>query len=264
MAGCVGDGVTDDSANAQAAIDAAVSGTGILGIDAGTFYVPAGLVIPAPLNLIGANRARSILKAGPADVLNVTTAEAVEFSNFSIAGEPGGSNKLINITPSGQHNGFSTLRDLGLTGGRIAAYMGNAAWWTIDRCYIYKPMNHGVYVESVSEPDAGDSSIANCIISYPGSAGIWQASSGGLRIENSKLIGGVHGYLLKLTPGIITSDLIAVGNSIENMTNGFVGVWDDVHSFSNVIILGNQFSNVRYPTNLPAYGKMVIGPNVIQ
>lgn len=259
--GCIGDGEADDTEKFQKAIDNALEKDGLLEIDAGTFHVPGGLTIPAALTLRGTNRQKSIIKGGDATVINVTGTEGISFSNFTISGA---SSILIDVSPSGPHNQFSTLRDLTFVGGSTAISMGNAAWWTIDRCYVYGAAQNGIYVASVSAPDDGDSSITNCILSYPGAASIFQASSGGLRLINNKIIGGIHGYLLELTPDVITSDLIATGNSIENMTNGFVGVWADVDHFANVMIANNQFSNVTYPINMPTYKNMITSPNVIQ
>ena len=267
--GCIGDGVTDDTTKFQAAIDAAVYGIGTLYIDAGTFLISAPLLVSGSLTLRGMGSPKSTIRV-PQTVpagLDVTTALPVQFENFRMVGDQGVSNwsSLIMVTPSGAFNEFSCMRDISLVYGGIGMHMGNAAFWAIDRCDISQSSQIGVYVENRNAPDNGDSTICNSIISGPiGSTTmscIYQASSGGLRINNNKIIGGAYGYLLSLTSGAVTSDLLVVGNSFELQTyDHLVGA---PGTFSNVVIAANQMWSAKNAISLPNYANTVISGNAI-
>lgn len=266
--GCKGDGVTDDTVDFQLAIN---SCGGVLFIEPGTYFTPGGLTISEPLYLQGFGM-QSAIKIPQTCLtgLNVATAAQVTFKDFAIYGDPNVSNwsSLIYVAPAGAFNQPSRFSNLYLVQGGIGMKMANAAWWVIDGCFIDQPSQIGVYVGNTENADDGDSTICNSLLSCPiGSAlasPIWQVSSGGLRVVNNKIIGGVHGYVLELAPGAVTSDLIVVANSFELQGNDhLLGLPKDAAHFANIIITGNQMWNSKYGINLPAYQNKVIGSNAI-
>jgi hypothetical protein len=252
--GCVGDGTTDDTANFQAALNAAMSSGNRLFIDPGTYLISAPLSISSGLTMLGAwvNLSIIMLATGTMDGIIITALGPVKLENFRVRGVPGATaGYLINVSPSSVDAAYETFRDLSLENGFIALTMGNAILWTLDRCVIDSPSAGGVFVQSVSLPDAGDSSITNCIFRL-GSTGscIWQTSSGGLRIQNNKLLGGQHGYVLALNAGVQTSNLIIAGNSFEQqVVDSITAINASGPNFYNIIIAGNQFAVTPFPLN---------------
>lgn len=252
--GCIGDGTTDDTANFQAALNAAVSSGNRLFIDPGTYLISAPLSISSGLTMLGAGVHESVitLATGTMDGIAITAVDPVQLENFRVRGVPGSTaGSLINVSPPSVDAAYATFRDLSLENGFTALNMGNAILWTVDRCVIDSPSAAGVFVQSVSLPDAGDSSITNCIFRL-GSMGscIWQTSSGGLRIQNNKLLGGQHGYVLSLNAGAQTSNLIIVGNSFEQqVVDSITAINASGPNFYNILITGNQFAVTPFPIN---------------
>jgi hypothetical protein len=252
--GCIGDGTTDDTAGFQAALNAATSSGNRLFIDPGTYLISSPLSISSGLTMLGAGVNLSIimLATGTMDGIVITALSPVQLENFRVRGAPGATaGSLINVSPSSADAAYDAFRDLSLENGFIALNMGNAILWTVDRCVIDSPSAGGVFVQSVSLPDGGDSSITNCIFRL-GATGscIWQTSSGGLRIQNNKLLGGQHGYVLSLNAGAQTSNLVIVGNSFEQqVVDSITAINTSGPNFYNIIITGNQFAVTPFPIN---------------
>jgi hypothetical protein len=252
--GCVGDGTTDDTANFQAALNAAMSAGCRLFIDPGTYLISEPLLVSSALTMLGAGRHQSIimLANGTMDGIIITALDPVQLENFRVRGVPGATNgALIQVAPSGGNAAYEAFRDLSLENGFAALSMVNALLWTVDRCSIDSPSAAGVFVQNVSQPDTGDSSITNCVFRL-GSTGscIWQTSSGGLRIQNNKLLGGQHGYVLSLDAGAQTSNLIIVGNSFEQqVVDSITAINSSGPNFYNIVITGNQFAVTPFPIN---------------
>jgi len=253
--GCTGDATTDDTAHFQAALNAAMSSGCRLFIDPGAYLISAPLSISSGLTMLGAGMHLSVitLATGTMDGIIITALDPVQLENFRVRGAPGATaGSLINVSPSSTDAAYEAFRDLSLENGYIALNMGNAILWTVDRCSIDSPAAGGVFVQSVSQPDMGDSSITNCIFRL-GSTGtcIGQTSSGGLRIQNNKLLGGQHGYVLLLNAGAQTSNLIMVGNSFEQqVVDSITAINNSGPNFYNIVITGNQFAVTPFPINL--------------
>jgi Pectate lyase superfamily protein len=264
--GCVGDGVADDTANAQKAINGC---GGILYIDPGVYFIPGGVKVSDSICLqgFGQQSAFKVPQSCPIG-LDVQTTKSVVFKDFAIIGDANVTNWsiLLNVAPSSGFNQASRCVNLYLACGGIAANMANAAWWVMDSCFINQPCQIGLNVGNWSSPDAGDSTFCNGIISCPigGQAyAINQVSSGGLRIVNSKVLGGIHGLMVQLSPGVTTSDLIVVGNSFElNGNDNVAGLQRDVGHFNNVVVVGNQMWRPGR-ISFPNYGNMVVVDNAI-
>lgn len=204
--------------------------------------------------MLGAGHSKSIIKlaSGTIDGIDVTSLSPVQLENFRVKGVSGATaGSLIKVAPSSVDAAYESFRDLSVENGFIAINMNNAILWSIDRCVIDSPASIGVLVQSLSNPDAGDSSISNTIfrISSTGSA-IWQTSSGGLRVENNKILGGQHGYMLALNAGASTSNLIIVGNSFEEQSmDSIAGIKGSGPGFSNIAISGNTFALTKNNIN---------------
>jgi hypothetical protein len=273
--GCIGNGTTDDTANFQAALNAAMSSGSRLFIDPGTYLISAPLSISSGLTMLGAGVHLSVvmLASGTIDGIVITAVDPVQLENFRVRGVSGATaGSLIKVFPSSVDAAYETFRDLSLENGYIALSMGNAILWTIDRCSIDSPALVGVFVQSVSNPDLGDSSITNCIfqLKSTGLVCIGQTSSGGLRIQNNKLLGGQHGYALLLNAGAQTSNLIIVGNSFEQqVVDSITAINASGPNFYNIVITGNQFaltpSNINFNDPTPGFLNILsISGNVIR
>lgn len=73
--GCKGDNATDDTANFQAALNAAGAvGGGVVYVPTGSYKLLGGVTVPTQVHLIGSGRDNCLLNSGFADVTVVTTA----------------------------------------------------------------------------------------------------------------------------------------------------------------------------------------------
>jgi hypothetical protein len=250
--GAAFDGVTDDTAAWAATVAAAVASNLSVKAPPGTSLISAPIVIPQGMAFEGSGSGcTTIAVAGGNTGIDVQTADQVLIAHLTVnclnAGQIG-----INVTPAAT-NLKSEIADVGFQHCAIAARMGNAANWTLHDCNFSAAGLSGatgIYVANPVTPDSGDSTIYGNLISgngATGSVGISQVSSGGLRIENNKIIHWTYGYLMQLAAGVATSDLIIVGNSIEHsMTAAVTFNKNAGATFGNVVIVGNQIG-----TNTP-------------
>ena len=129
--GCVGDGVTDDTVNFQAAINGAISTGKALYIENGTYLITSRLEINSPLTMIGGNHDNSVILFGGTyqtetpysasywEESNAAISIAVDnciLSNFTLKSTgskavPSTSNGIVCHYPNGQsYNGSERLR----------------------------------------------------------------------------------------------------------------------------------------------------------
>jgi hypothetical protein len=107
--------------------------------------------------------------------------------------------------------------------------------------------------------DSGDSTIYGNLI-QPGAAGsgITWNSSGGLRIENNKILGSGsnQGIQFSLANGVSTSDIFVIGNSIEGLVTGGNAISlaraGTTGGLNNVIISNNELGGGQVCVNVPA------------
>ncbi|WP_426271582.1 hypothetical protein ACN9MB_09150 [Dyella kyungheensis] len=120
-----------------------------------------------------------------------------------------------------------------------------ASLWTISDSKFLNYTASGLYVQNTNHVDSGDSAVVNCLFSTAQASGtrygIWQRSSGGLKITNCKFNGGQAGYVLGFVSSTQSTGDLAISNcSIENMLNYGIYLGRDSGSFGfGAITLSN-------------------------
>jgi hypothetical protein len=240
--GAAGDGVADDTVALQSACNAALATNDSVELASAVYRISSPVI--ANCDISGQSEQRSVIRlANPrANGLVVTTQGAVHWEKFridSIAQQAGGS--AILVAPPVGINRESTFERLML----VHVYSGfsfvSAAWWRMFGCSVEAYSSVGVEVGDDVNPDAGDSSITNCLFNSGGTA-IYQRSSGGLKVTACKIITAAYGYYLDLSPGAITGDLLLTANSIEGVSQAIVLKNEPGSLFYNVTITGNQIN----------------------
>jgi len=125
----------------------------------------------------------------------------------------------------------------------------NSSAWTVHNCSFYFNTESGIYVANANSTDVGDAKISDCTF-FNGNGGtygsvgkgVYQVSSGGLKISNTKFNGGNFGYYLDVEGP--TSVLTIHGSSFENHAAASI---DFVRSagtanFGRISITGNEFA----------------------
>jgi len=142
-------------------------------------------------------------------------------------------------------------------------YMPSAYVWRIVNCTFNGAVNTAIYTENTINQDAGDSYIHNCLFSNLGVAAtaIKQGGSGGLKILQNKIFGGLNGYVMDLVSGALTSILLIEGNSIEYQSGSCIRMRNTAGSagFSQTVINGNQFAGCPTPINLDSSTAFSVG-----
>lgn len=150
----------------------------------------------------------------------------------------------IAIRPPTGENHYANFHNVALVFVPIGIDFVAASLWKVMGCDFLSYTIAGIQVANTNEPDSGDSAIVGCMFStpYPIGSGIWQKSSGGLKIIGNKFLGGARGYTMALEGS--TSVLNIVGNSFENMVQQDVVLAQAVPgtAFVNVCISSNEFS----------------------
>jgi hypothetical protein len=193
--GAVGDGVTDDTAAIQAAINASVGG-GTLLLPVGTYLVSSTLIFTSVITFQGQGVGSVILAASTMSnstdllLLEPTSsssllAEFWTFSNFSIACQ------------SGPSAGYAM---------HISAVNANIAGLLIDRIRFAKTGNTSIYADGINTPSL--MTIQNCFIAN----GISIPTSGDtIRIINNAIGGDNFGLDISFIPGALL--LLFQGNN---------------------------------------------------
>jgi hypothetical protein len=248
--GAVCDGSNDDTVAIQAAINDVQSQRGVLDWPVGFCKISATLNISDAITIRGKGRQSSGIRWTDDALtgISIKTDRGVVIERMQFSAPMTATNgAMIKVEGDTAANVLSIFRDNTFIGGFNQIQTVSAYIWTIDTNYHYGYQNTAVIVQNTFNVDYGDSSIQNSIFSGGGplSTSILQYSSGGLRVTNSKLLGGLNAYRLYLSAGAVTSDLIFVGNSVENQIGTALqfGTAGGNATFANIVITDNQFMN---------------------
>ena len=257
--GAIGDGVADDTAAVQAAVDASTS----VYFPAGTFLL-SQVTVSAPVRIEGEGPSATFIKAGGATavIFNVTTTERVDIKELTfkpfVTATKQTDGAYIKISPASGYAHDAVIENVDFTYAHVGVHFENANIWSMVGCY-HTNYAYGVRIENDDTPDAGDSTIAGCVFDAGGVTGVAidQRSSGGLRITNNKILNGAYGYVGQYESGpSMTSILLITGNSLESQATACIALNSaDSTTFAYVIIDGNQFS-----VSASAYGVLVSDP----
>ncbi len=139
-----GDGVTDDRAALQAAIDKAASGTGEVALPAGRFVIsragnqPYGLKLPHGVRLHGAGRDKTVLQQAPGTPASVrllfVTGEDIVIEDLTLDGD-----KREQAADQQRHGMFAQGTD------HLVVRRVTARDFTGDGFYLYAGANHSTF-----------------------------------------------------------------------------------------------------------------------
>jgi hypothetical protein len=247
--GAWGDGIHDDTAAMQAAINAAsAAGGGVVWIPAGAFLFSSTLTITTSgvcIKGAGLLYTNLVIKNATQTGIAIAATNAVELSDFQ-------------MTCAVTHTGGSGVTVIGAGGTVMAAFCRferlyfqslydaltcNAmAYSSIIDCYFNFCSNIGLTIQNTITADAGDNTVYGSYF-FSCNINLFYESSGGLRISNNKFLGGGYGLLMAMTAAVATGDLLIEGNSFEGMSAGTIVLESNgspAGTFVNVVIVGNQ------------------------
>jgi len=263
-----------DTANIQAAIDAAEAVNGRVFVPGGTYTLTSTLTIDASIEIFGNSTSATIIQTASTtdNIFYINTPDAVIIHNIWIRNTGAGTPTAgagIYVDGGATNNGFSRFKNLTISGMYRGIFFKEAAAWTVSDSYIVNNILEGIRIENTYVVDSGDSTITRCIFDNSDTSGtyaIHQLSSGGLRLINNKILSHEWGYFLDILNGISTSILLIQGNSIENFATSGIHLDEEAGgTFLRIIIDGNQITSA---TGRPIYGEggltnFVISDNVI-
>lgn len=247
--GAKGDGVTNDTAAMQAA-----HATGkLVKYPAGTYLFSPALLEIVSGGIIGEGPTQTILKGtgtGTENLIKFTGAlgsyaNVPLFRDFTLLADvakAGGAG--IQVLPASGEASYLDFRNVHFVYCPIGIDFVAASLWKVIGCNFLAYTIAGIQVANTNVADSGDSVISSCMFNnpYATGSGVWQKSSGGLKIIGNKFLGGSRGYTMNLEGS--TSVLLIAGNSFENMAGSDLAFSQGVAAqvFINVAITGNEFS----------------------
>lgn len=258
--GAVGNGVTNDSAAFQAAVNAAVAAGGAVyvpGVPSG-YRLNSTVVASGQVHIFGDGE-RSNLIAGSTSttLLSLTSPVGCVVEDICFGGGVAGfqtSGVALTIAPAvGAVSNFHLIRNCTFYHQWIAINFERSALWSVDHCNFLDNTNC-IVLRNTGNPDYGDNSIIGCKFSQwgpnmPGGVAVGSCinhiSPGGLRLIGNKLLQHQYGYLLNLDLAGASSDVIVCGNSIENQSVASILCQQgaaNTDRFNNVQIQDNQFA----------------------
>jgi hypothetical protein len=274
--GAIGDGITDDTAAIQAAIDAATgTGAAVILPPASGYKQTAPWNITGPVGILGmgyANdtlnlfqpngyKASQIIPYGDITSFNIATDYPVYLEKFGISYNqscpPAAGTPAIKLDTGNQGsvhaNKESVFRDIFIIGGGVGVQVNNALGFLFDHIHVEGAKNYSMILRDINYPGSGDSVVTNCTMSSSGvAAHMLVQSGGGLRIVNNKCNScRVGGQLIFINPNLPTaqgiSPLIINNNSLEHSSNNSIGILFQrnvgTEVVGNVVIVGNELAN---------------------
>ncbi len=242
--GAVGDGLKDDTQAFKQAIDSAAGE--FVEVPPGR-YVIESVTTDKPIKLVGSGWQTSIIRSQKPDQDVFTTTSVgscfIERLGFT-SNVPRTGGAYVRIDTAESANFGTRIVDCNFDYAFTGINFVDAAGWVISGCYFtnYKT---AVQVANKNVPDAGDSSITESIFdaNNPQGIGIWQNSSGGLRVINNKFLFGAYHYLGEFDSVSSTSILVISGNSFEWASACNIALnARNMTTFGLVVIEGNQLS----------------------
>ena len=215
-------GTYDSTLGFQAAYN---SGAKTIRVPDGIYLFGTGglkLAITSAVRFVGDSQRYSIISINntSGDGILVNTTDIVSFENLTFGSQvvrTAGS--YITVTaPSGLGNTGSSFYNCNFTNAYNGLNFLNAFNWKVVNCTFSSYTATVVFVANGLYYDHGDSSITGCLfygIDTAHGYGIYQTSSGGLRVTNNKFLSGITHYYQNITAGASTSILIFANNSCE-------------------------------------------------
>lgn len=247
--GAKADGVTDSTTAMQAAHN-----TGKM------VYYPTGIFLFTTLTIAkggiaGDGQWQSILQSNDtttADLITFTgTGQSTPafFRNFTILGTLSKtSGAALRFNASSGELAFANMTNMGIQNVPNGVWFTNSSHWVLTACNIVNYSLDGIHIENTNNSDSGDSSISDTYLNtaVPGGStfGIRWLSSGGLKVVNTKVLGGNSGFVVAFTGTSNTADIFISNSSFENMNNFgiFLGRNSGTSHLGSVLINNCEFA----------------------
>lgn len=253
--GAVGNGVADDTAAIQAAMDSFDSvGYGDLYFPKGTYKISGALVASFNGRIRGDGVGATVITTSSttAHAISVPYSGYIEITGIDFATSVVKvSGSAVSIEGLGGSAGQQTrIHHNRITGYYYGIDMGNAGYWTISENGIFDSVQAGIRVDNTMNYDAGDNLIIGNVIQKTaltvGTAGILHVASGGTKVIGNKILGHDRGYALTPRVGALSViDTQLVGNSIEDGNTAiFIQTSVAGTAVGQIVISGNQTSTL--------------------
>lgn len=211
-------GSGDETVKLQNALDEIPTGAVL---DTGDMTIIASaLSITRPLSIMGNGKASSVWRTNAATgaFITITTDLPVNFYNMTIGSTvTRTAGAYISFDATTGYNTGSVFSGVNFQAPRDGIDFKKNAQFTLERCHFNSYTGVAVRVANTVTPDAGDSSIYDCLFQGDtGGVGIEQRSSGGLKVQFNKFIDGSYHYLGSFNSApSMTSILLFQNNSTE-------------------------------------------------
>lgn len=261
--GAVCNGSTDDHVAIQNAINQAqTAGLPLRGT--GVCAIASTLNVTAKLDFAGAGNFTIVGTSTAINLITITTPNSVPvylhdlYMSYSGTAAGGTAAVLVTGTASNENSGSHFERlNIG-SGSNVGISFVKASVFTVSN-NIISANAAAIIVANGNNGDSGDSTIyGNFLQATAGGAGIIWNSSGGIRIENNKVLGNnlATGIQFFLSNGVNTSDIFVIGNSIEGIVvttgnNISFSRAGTTGSLARVIISGNELGGGQVCVNVP-------------
>lgn len=223
--GCVGDGVTDDTAAASACIAAADSAGGIAFFPPGTYRMVAGSTVAGKASIWGAGPDATVFAIDHATNHTLTAGSATTYGQQSLVG--------------------IRFKSLQTASGRCVSFTSATAAWTIQNCYFDKASTADSVYFAAGAPRV---TLRDCYFDMAGgsSRAIVAASAAGagyVRVQDCTLVAYAGAY--SPTNAMVYCNRLRMSGckfDASPMTSGtMIGI--DVWSSGKNDISGNYFVN---------------------
>ena len=279
--GARGDGRTDDTqavARAVAALNAAGGGT--LFFPKGRYKTSGGFQINVPANVVGEGTSDPYLGEAYVSRVDCTSPTAALFT-VTAAHALFRDIALVNTSPTPPTAGAGIVAShptlsynrvdydhITVVGFYDDIDSRSGAAWSMRASFLGSPVRYGIRIRNLVNPDAGDWSISDSVISqsvHAGEAAIRQESSGGGKITNVKINGGGGPDTALFLNGIDaaasgTSILQVTNSSIENVRGRGISIVGPATGFAYVTLNNLEFGLYR---NRSPNGNAIYFENVV-
>lgn len=227
-------------------------------VPAGIYYVSAGLTTSGP-GMVGDGPRASLIAVYGTFSTNLITWNGTGgagvigpmFRDFTLQtnvyAQTAGA--MLSVEPSSGEVLQTFVQNVYINSGNDGLSLNACPYSKVIGCFFNNASRAGVFIQNTVDVDSGDSAITSCNFGFGFSssdheqAGVLQYSSGGLKITNSKFLGGNHGYYMNaVLPSKNAADLLISNCSIENFR--YAGIAfnrkSGSYNWGAIVISGNQ------------------------
>jgi hypothetical protein len=250
--GAKGDGVTDDTAALQNAINRGNGNRGATLNLEPKQYEYSSLTITNPIKITGVSDRTNLRASGTTGTsILISTPQQCIFKNvlFSFA-ETQVSGEYIRINSGALQNTRTRFNNCVFGPCYDAVVTVTCVSLRLTDNYFVSYQRRGLTIENTVINDAGNHVLRGNTFDAGAEAagvGIFQKNSGGLRCLGNKFLAGAYQYLAEIEESSATfpstSVLVMTGNSFENCTNSAIAFNEvPTATFKYINVTGNQFT----------------------